>query len=91
MGKSMISARIPEELDAELEAIAENTKRTKAFVVTEALEDYVDRKAWLTKRILDAETRADATGEYVDHDDIVAWLDTWGKPNELSPPAAKKR
>ena len=47
MTKTMISARIPEKLGQELEALAEATRRSKAFLVTEALEDYVGRKARL--------------------------------------------
>ena len=49
-----ISARIPEKLGAELEALAEATRRSKAFLVTEALQDYVHRQAWLVKRIDEA-------------------------------------
>ena len=46
MNKTMISARIPEKLGDDLEALAEATKRSKAFLLTEALEDYVaDRKS----------------------------------------------
>jgi predicted transcriptional regulator len=91
MSKTMISARIPETLGHELEALAEATKRSKAFLVTEALEDYVRRQAWLVRRIDEAVREADECGEYVSEEDMAAWLNSWGKPNELPPPRLRKR
>jgi predicted DNA-binding protein len=34
MSKTMVSARIPEQLGQDLEALAEATRRSKAFLVT---------------------------------------------------------
>lgn len=91
MNKTMISARIPEKLGDDLEALAEATKRSKAFLLTEALEDYVARQAWLVKRIDAAVRDADESGEYVSEEDMFAWLKSWGKPGELPPPRLRKR
>lgn len=91
MTKTMISARIPEQLGNDLEALAVATRRSKAFLVTEALEDYVKRRAWLAKRIDEAVRDADESGEYVLEEDMSAWLHSWGKPGELPPPRLRKR
>jgi hypothetical protein len=38
-----------------------------------------------------AEARAISTHDgVIDHTDMVAWLDSWGTPNELPPPAATR-
>lgn len=86
MVKTMISARIPEKLGEELEALAEATRRSKAFLVTEALEDYVRRQAWLVREIDAAVKEADESGEWISHERMSAWLLSWGKPDELPPP-----
>ena len=87
----MVSARIPDQLGQDLEALAEATRRSKAFLITEAIDDYVRRQAWLVKRIDEAVKEADASGEYVSEEDMSAWLRSWGKPNELPPPRLRKR
>ncbi len=91
MSKTMVSARIPEQLSQDLEALAEATRRSKAFLVTEAIEDYVKRQAWLVKRIDEAVKEADESGEYVSEEDMSAWLRSWGKPDELPPPRLRKQ
>ena len=91
MSKTMVSARIPEQLGQDLEALAEATRRSKAFLITEAIDDYVRRQAWLVKRIDEAVKEADESGEYVSEEDMSAWLRSWGKPNELPPPRLRKR
>ena len=91
MTKTMISARVPEKLNTEIEALAEATRRSKAFLITEALEDYVRRQSWLVKQIDEAVREADESGEYVSEEDMSAWLASWGKPGELPPPRLRKR
>jgi len=91
MSKTMVSTRIPEQLGQDLEALAEATRRSKAFLVAEAIEDYVKRQAWLVKSIDEAVKEADESGEYVSEEDMSAWLRSWGKPNELRPPRLRKR
>ena len=91
MSKTMISARIPEKLGQELEALSEATRRSKAFLVTEALEDYVHYQLRLTREIEAAVKEADESGEWVSDEDMRAWLQSWGKPDELPPPRIRKR
>lgn len=91
MSKTMISARIPEKLGEELEALAATTRRSKAYLVTEALEDYIDRKARLYREIDEAVKEADERGEYVSDKDMQAWLASWGTGNELPPPRLRER
>ena len=91
MAKTMISARIPEKLNEDIESLAEMTQRSKAFLVTEALEDYVSRKAWLVKRIDEAVKDADENGDWVSEDDMEAWLMSLGTADKLPLPRLRKR
>ena len=86
MNKTMISAQIPEKLGSEIEALAKSTKRSKAFLITEALEDYVHRKAWLVQQIDDAVREADESGVYISGEAMKQWLLSWGTDRELQPP-----
>ncbi len=86
MGKSMISARIPDELDAKLEGLAAATQRSKAFLLTEALEDYVARQSWQMRKIDAAFKEADESGEWISEAAMEEWVLSLGTDAELPPP-----
>ena len=86
MTKTMISARVDLELNEKLEALAVSTQRSKAFLITEALEALLDKQAWLEERIAEAVKRADESDERISNKSMMAWLDSWGTDNPLPPP-----
>lgn len=86
MSKTMVSARISESLNEELEAMAVSTRRSKSYLFTRALEDFVEQKARLYREIDEAVKEADASGEWISEERMNAWLDSWGKPDQLPPP-----
>jgi predicted transcriptional regulator len=63
------------ETDRKLTAYAEALGRTKADVVADALERYLDYEQWFRRQVEEG-LRADAAGEIRDHDDAVADLKT---------------
>ena len=91
MPRTMVSARIPEELDGKLETLAGLTRRSKAYLLHQALEQYVHEKVRLYHAIDEAVKEADADGSYVSDKDMRAWLNSWGKPDELPPPRVRPR
>ena len=86
MSKTMISARIPEKLGEELEALAVATRRSKAFLVTEALEELVRRQNRLKLALAQAVKEADESGAYISHEKMEAWMLSLGTENELPVP-----
>jgi predicted transcriptional regulator len=86
MTKTMISARVEKELNTQLEALAESKQRSKAFVITEALQNYVDRQNWLEECIAEAIVEADKTEHWHSHESIEKWVNSLGTENELPPP-----
>ena len=86
MTKTMISARIPEKLSNELDALATQTKRSKGFLLTEALEDYVNREAWIAKKIDAAVKAADEATEFYSQEVVEKWFLSLGTENELPHP-----
>ena len=87
MASTVLSVRVPEELKEQLEFLSGATKRSKAYLATEALNEYVRRNAWKAKELLAAVTEADK-GVFISHEAIVAWGDSRGSDHELPPPEA---
>ena len=86
MTKTMISARIPEKLSIELEALATLTQRSKGFILTEALEEYVGHQTWINKKVAEAVRAADEATEFYSHEAVSKWVMSWGTENELPKP-----
>ena len=86
MTKTMISARIPEKLSNELEALAVRMKRSKGFLLTEALEDLVAREAWIAKKIDTAIAASDASGEFYSQELVEKWFMALGTKDEIPMP-----
>jgi RHH-type transcriptional regulator, rel operon repressor / antitoxin RelB len=86
MAKKMISARIPVSVNKQLELMAKREKRSKSFLVEEALAIYVAREEMIVAKMDAAFKQADESGEWVSNDAVMRWMDSWGTENELSPP-----
>jgi RHH-type transcriptional regulator, rel operon repressor / antitoxin RelB len=86
MTKTMISARVDERINEDLEKLSSSFNRSKAYLITEALEDYIDRQAWIIKKAERAFAEADQSGEWISHEAMEKWLMSWGTENELPPP-----
>lgn len=84
----MTSVRMPDDLLRQLDATAERLRRSKGWIINDAVREYLAREAQRLAR--DEETRegvADAdAGRLVDGDAVLAWLDGWGADDEPPPP-----
>ena len=82
------SVRLSPEIDEKLESVAERARRTKSWLINEAVKDYLDRLGqdelrWQETVGALASVKA---GRIVDGDNIMNWLATWGKKAEKKPP-----
>jgi len=78
---AMLGVRLDEQLEARLNALAEKTHRSKSYLAKEALTRYIEQEE--IKESEKQETLArwekyQETGEVVNNDDMVNWLDSWG-------------
>ena len=90
MGKNTtMTVRIPPEVSDELDALARDTKRTKAYLAGEAITDYVKRNAWQVARIRERLEEAKSGGPGIPHEEIERWMDTWDTDHELPAPEPK--
>lgn len=84
----MTSVRMPDELLERLERTAENLRRSKGWVIKDAVEEYLAREELKQRR--NQETLASwedyQASRVIEGDQVMAWLDSWGTEDEKEPP-----
>lgn len=85
MSNAIFTVRLPDDLKAELDLLAKATNRSKSYLATKAIADYLQRNAWQIRELQQAAQEADE-GAFVSGEAVDAWLDSWGAENELAPP-----
>jgi predicted transcriptional regulator len=81
-----ITVRLNKRTKNALEQIAAHEKRTKSFVASQAIEDYVFVYEAQIEGIKKAIASADA-GKFSSHEDVKAWVESWGTDSELPMPS----
>ncbi len=79
-----LTAHVSNELIKEIDLVSQHLDRSRAWVVKEAVREYLDRRAEDQKRwdeTLEAIEAADR-GEVISADEVLGWVSTWGKPGE---------
>jgi predicted transcriptional regulator len=74
---SLISVRMPEELAERLEGLAKATDRSKSYLATLAIEEFVAVQEWQISAIKDGVADAEA-GRVVGHEKALEELKKWG-------------
>jgi len=70
-----------------LDELAQATDRSKAWLAAQAVRTYLDLNEWRIEAIRGAVERADRRGaRFLTHDEVDAWLATWGTSKERKPP-----
>jgi predicted transcriptional regulator len=82
---STLSTRISEEIKVKLDELARATDRSVEWHVERALGDYVDLSRWHIEEIKKGLGEVKA-GQWVSHDEVKAWVDSWGNSDELPMP-----
>lgn len=75
---SLISVRMPEELAERLESLAKATDRSKSYLATLAIEEFVAIQEWQIQAIKDGIADAEA-GRVVGHEKALEELKKWGR------------
>ena len=70
----MLSLRLPSELARRLETVATETDRTRTYVATRALEEYLESEEETLAKIREGLAAADA-GEDVSHDEALRYVE----------------
>lgn len=71
-----LTVRVKPETRKRLDALARVTRRSKSFVIEEALEQYLAVNEWQIQGVQDALAAADSPdAEWVEHEEVVADLE----------------
>jgi len=76
MAKETITFRIEGEKRAALDAIAETISRSRSFVLSEAIDAYLDVNGWQIEHILESVRQADA-GEFASEEAVCNAFRRW--------------
>ncbi len=87
---AMTSVRMPDELFSELEKAAEIARRSKGWIINEAVKEYLEKEAVKQERLEEThQALADLkAGRLHEGAAVLEWLDSWGDENEKTPPLA---
>jgi predicted transcriptional regulator len=79
------SIRLKPETKKRLARLAKASGRSSNFLVSDAVESYVADHERMLAEIRRADRQV-KTGHYIRHEDMKAWLLSWGTDRELPPP-----
>jgi predicted transcriptional regulator len=80
-----VSLRLDSALNDRVTAIAAALDRPKSWVIEQAVQDFVAAQEWQLAAIDEGIRAADA-GRVVSHEDVVSWVQSWGRLDELPTP-----
>jgi len=86
-----LSLRIDRKLSNRLEKRARQAKRSKSSLVAHAVEAFFEMEDEQMASIRRSLAQAKAGGPFVEHEDVMRWIESWGTPNELPRPKATIR
>lgn len=82
---NILSIRLPSSLKDKLALLAEQTHRNKSNLAVEAIEHYVEINSWQIDGI-HAGIAALDRGQFVEHDKVTDWVNSWDKAEPLAKP-----
>lgn len=88
MPDTILSVPLKNEAGLRLSALAAQTGRSDAQLAADAIDAWLDIQDWQEQGIQAAIAALDS-GEGISHDDVKAWVASWGNPDEQGKPQAK--
>jgi predicted transcriptional regulator len=80
-----LSVQLDTAVSERLTAVAAALQKPESWVVEQAIKDFIDLREWQMAAIDEGVRQADA-GQLISHDKVVAWVESWGRPDELPMP-----
>ncbi len=83
-----MTLRLDDETHRRLDRLAKSTTRSKSFLASQALNDYLEMNEWQVEQITRTLEVSDsaAASQFVEHSRVTSWLESWGSENEGDPP-----
>lgn len=80
-----MGVKLDEETRTRLKTLGQSRDRTPHWLMKKAITEFLDREEELERRNREADKawdEYDRTGQYVSHETMEAWLETWGSDKE---------
>ncbi len=85
MPSTTFTIRVEPAVKKRLEKLARSTGRSRSFLAAEALSEYLDVNEWQVVGVRTAIASFDR-GEGVSHEELKAWVNSWGSKRERPTP-----
>lgn len=82
---STLSIRLRPEIKKRLAKLAKTSGRSSNFLISDAVESYVADQEKMLAEVRQADRQV-KSGHYIRHEDMKAWLLSWGTNHELPLP-----
>ena len=84
----MTSVRMPDDLMERLELTAQRLRRSKGWIINDAVREYVECQELRARRLEETrEALADMEeGRLIDGEAVMDWLESWGRDEEKESP-----
>jgi RHH-type rel operon transcriptional repressor/antitoxin RelB len=89
MTSTTFTVRVDSVAKERLESLSKSTGRSRSFLAAEAIEQYLDVNEWQVAGVKAAIKSIDERGGAA-HEDVKAWIASWGGDHELSRPKLKR-
>lgn len=82
------SVRLTDELQTRLEETAERLRRSKGWVISEALAEFVEKEERTLARLERTKIALEQVeaGQVIDGNEVMDWIQSWGSSKEKRPP-----
>jgi RHH-type rel operon transcriptional repressor/antitoxin RelB len=85
MSSTTVSVRIDLATKRRLEKLAKSTGRTRSFLASEAISEYLHLNEWQVAGVVKAVASLDR-GKGVSHQQVKEWVSSWGSKKERPAP-----
>ena len=81
MATKTFTVRVASKIKKRLEQLAESTGRSRSYLATQAITEYLDVNEWQVTGLKRAIASLDR-GEGIPHQQVKHWVESWGSENE---------
>jgi len=84
----IVSVRLQEDLEASLEGLAERMRRSRNWLINQAVREFIERRQLEESRWQETveALRSIEAGQGIPEGELHPWLASWGQPEERKPP-----
>jgi len=85
-----VSVRLDKEVLKQLDMMSKAADRSRAWLMSQAITQYVEHEAWQIEAIQKALSKLEkGKAHFASHEDVVQWLSGWGTDEETESPRCR--